>query len=97
MPGHVRVVAGGGRVLHWDIGGQYIYLWLGNLYIRGRYTYLTTFTFGAPRITMAKIARVVILHVDHHVTQRGNLCLPVFFSDADQEVCLGSLADFAQA
>lgn len=32
---------------------------------------------------MARIARVVIPRVPHHVTQRGNRRRPVFFSDED--------------
>lgn len=34
---------------------------------------------------MARLARVVIPEVAHHVTQRGNRRLPVFFSDEDRE------------
>lgn len=33
---------------------------------------------------MARIARVVLPDVPHHVTQRGNRRLPVFFSDDDR-------------
>lgn len=33
---------------------------------------------------MARIARIVIPKVPHHVTQRGNRRLPVFFSDEDR-------------
>ena len=32
---------------------------------------------------MTRLARVVIPGVAHHVTQRGNRRLPVFFADAD--------------
>src|SRR5258706_15328914 len=32
---------------------------------------------------MARLARLVIPDVAHHVTQRGNRCQPVFFSDDD--------------
>ena len=45
---------------------------------------------------MARLARIVIPHMAHHVTQRGNRRLPVFFSDADREVYIGLLAEFAQ-
>jgi putative transposase len=33
---------------------------------------------------MARLARVVIPEAAHHVTQRGNRRLPIFFSDADR-------------
>jgi putative transposase len=33
---------------------------------------------------MARLARVVIPHVPHHVTQRGNRRLPVFFGEDDR-------------
>ena len=33
---------------------------------------------------MARLARVVIPHVPHHITQRGNRRLPIFFSDEDR-------------
>jgi putative transposase len=33
---------------------------------------------------MARLARIVIPNVPHHVTQRGNRRLPVFFSDEDR-------------
>ena len=45
---------------------------------------------------MARLARIVIPHVAHHVTQRGNRRLPVFFSDADRDVYLGLLSEFAK-
>ena len=32
---------------------------------------------------MSRIARVVVPGIAHHVTQRGNRCWRVFFSDAD--------------
>jgi REP element-mobilizing transposase RayT len=32
---------------------------------------------------MARLARVVIPHVPHHVTQRGNRRQEVFFDDSD--------------
>jgi putative transposase len=41
---------------------------------------------------MARLARVVIPHVAHHVTQRGNRRLPIFFSDADRLAYLELLA-----
>ena len=64
-------------------------------YIRGQYTYLvyqeTVYLFDNIHLWRTvdhygKLVRLVILHVAHHVPQRGNLCLPVFFYDADQEV-----------
>jgi putative transposase len=33
---------------------------------------------------MARFARIVIPHVAHHITQRGNRRLPVFFNDGDR-------------
>ncbi len=41
---------------------------------------------------MARLARIVIPHVPHHITQRGNRRLPVFFSDADRQSYLALLA-----
>lgn len=46
---------------------------------------------------MARLARIVIPHVPHHVTQRGNRRLPVFFSDADRTAYLQLVAAAAQA
>src|SRR5687767_1519891 len=37
---------------------------------------------------MARLARIVIPGVAHHVTQRGNRRLPVFFSDDDRKLYL---------
>lgn len=42
---------------------------------------------------MARLARVVIPGVAHHVTQRGNRRLPIFFSDDDRRVYLALLRD----
>ena len=41
---------------------------------------------------MARIARIVIPGVAHHVTQRGNRRLPVFFSDNDRKAYLKLVA-----
>lgn len=41
---------------------------------------------------MARLARIVIPDVAHHVTQRGNRRLPIFFSDEDREAYLALLA-----
>ena len=41
---------------------------------------------------MARLARVVIPHVAHHITQRGNRRLPIFFSDDDRVTYLDLLA-----
>ena len=46
---------------------------------------------------MARLARVVIPSVAHHVTQRGNRRLPVFFSDADRREYLRLVAEAAKA
>lgn len=46
---------------------------------------------------MARLARIVIPGVAHHVTQRGNRRLPVFFSDEDRRFYLNLLADAARA
>jgi putative transposase len=40
---------------------------------------------------MARLARIVLPGVAHHVTQRGNRSLPVFFSDADRRLYLSLL------
>lgn len=41
---------------------------------------------------MARLARIVIPHVAHHITQRGNRRLPIFFSDEDRSAYLDLLA-----
>jgi putative transposase len=42
---------------------------------------------------MARLARIVIPGVAHHVTQRGNRRLPVFFGDADRRLYLELLRE----
>ncbi len=42
---------------------------------------------------MARIARVVVEGLPHHVTQRGNRRQPVFFGDEDYRAYLGLLAE----
>jgi len=39
---------------------------------------------------MARLARIVIPGVAHHVTQRGNRRQPLFFSDADRRLSISS-------
>jgi len=46
---------------------------------------------------MARLPRIAIPSVAHHVTQRGNRRLPVFFSDEDRIAYLGLLAGAAEA
>ena len=46
---------------------------------------------------MARLARVVIPGVAHHITQRGNRRLPVFFSDDDRRTYLGLVAQACAA
>lgn len=46
---------------------------------------------------MARLARIVIPQVPHHVTQRGNRRLPVFFGDADRAAYLSLLAEACAA
>ena len=41
---------------------------------------------------MARLARIVIPDVPHHVTQRGNRRLPVFFGDNDRAAYLALVA-----
>lgn len=43
---------------------------------------------------MARLARVVLPHLPHHVIQRGVRSLPIFFSDADREAYLRLLVEF---
>jgi len=43
---------------------------------------------------MARLARVVLPHLPHHVIQRGVRSLPVFCSDADRAASLDLLAQF---
>jgi len=46
---------------------------------------------------MARLPRIVIPGVAHHLTQRGNRKLPVFFSDADRKLYLALLAEAMRA
>jgi putative transposase len=46
---------------------------------------------------MARLSRIVIPGVPHHVTQRGNRRLPIFFSDDDRAAYLSLIADACQA
>lgn len=46
---------------------------------------------------MARLSRIVIPDVPHHVTQRGNRRLPVFFSDEDRRDYLQFVAAAAEA
>lgn len=46
---------------------------------------------------MARLARIVIPDVPHHITQRGNRRLPVFFSDDDRHEYLRQIAVAAEA
>lgn len=43
---------------------------------------------------MARLSRVVVPNLPHHVIQRGVRSLPLFFSDADREEYLNLLATF---
>ena len=43
--------------------------------------------------TMARLARMVIAGIPHHVTQRGNRREPIFFEDGDQEIYRDLLAE----
>lgn len=42
---------------------------------------------------MARLARIVVPGAPHHVTQRGNRRLPIFFSDADRKYYLELLRE----
>lgn len=46
---------------------------------------------------MARLARIVVPSVPHHVTQRGNRRLPVFFGDEDRRAYLTLIADACAA
>ena len=45
---------------------------------------------------MARLSRIVIPDVAHHVTQRGNRRLPVFFNDDDRREYIALVADAAK-
>ena len=49
------------------------------------------------RSGMARLARIVIPDIAHHVTQRGNRRLPVFFSDDDRQAYLALVAEACAA
>jgi putative transposase len=44
---------------------------------------------------MARLARIVIPGLPHHVTQRGNRREAIFFEDGDHEIYLDLLAEQA--
>jgi putative transposase len=46
---------------------------------------------------MARLSRIVIPSVPHHVTQRGNRRLPIFFSDEDRATYLALIAEASKA
>jgi putative transposase len=46
---------------------------------------------------MARLSRIVIPHVPHHITQRGNRRLPIFFSDDDRSTYLSLIAEACAA
>ena len=46
---------------------------------------------------MARLSRIVIPSVPHHVTQRGNRRLPIFFSDEDRAAYLALIAEASEA
>src|SRR5436305_6042870 len=46
---------------------------------------------------MARLARIVIPDVPHHVTHRGNRRLPIFFSDEDRAEYVRLVADACPA
>lgn len=46
---------------------------------------------------MARLARIVLPGIPHHVTQRGNRRLPIFFSDDDRRAYLDLISDAAAA
>jgi putative transposase len=46
---------------------------------------------------MARLARIVIPDVPHHITQRGNRRLPIFFSDEDRAAYLALIAEACAA
>ena len=45
---------------------------------------------------MARLARIVIPGLPHHVTQRGNRREAIFFEDGDHEIYLDLLAEQAR-
>jgi putative transposase len=45
---------------------------------------------------MPRVARLVVEGIAHHVTQRGNRCQDVFFSDEDRRRYLAWLKDYAE-
>lgn len=46
---------------------------------------------------MARLARLVLRGIAHHVTQRGNRRLPIFFGDDDRRAYLDLIAEGARA
>ncbi len=43
---------------------------------------------------MARLARIIVPGMPHHITQRGNRCQPTFFRDADYETYLDLMAEW---
>ncbi|CAN7458670.1 hypothetical protein LJR225_003094 [Phenylobacterium sp. LjRoot225] len=42
---------------------------------------------------MARLARIVVPDLPHHVTQRGNRREPIFLEDGDQDIYCDLLAE----
>ena len=45
---------------------------------------------------MARVARIVIPELPHHITHRGNRGVDVFFSDDDRQQYIVWLAEYAE-
>jgi hypothetical protein len=46
-----------------------------------------------PTYVMARLARIVVPGLPHHVTARGNRREPIFFEDGDQDIYCDLLAE----
>jgi putative transposase len=46
---------------------------------------------------MARLPRLVVPDIAHHITQRGNRRLPIFFSDDDRRAYVALIAEACRA
>lgn len=65
-----------------------------HLQFKGQYIYRCNFSANRYSERMARIARVIVPGVPHHITQRGNRRQQTFFCDDDYQVYLDLIAQW---
>ncbi|HEX3365617.1 transposase [Phenylobacterium sp.] len=89
MPNHVHLILAPGDELGLGLAGDY-----GDTVRNRRHHPLLSRGIGSR--SMARLARVVIPGLAHHVTQRGNYRQPVFFGDDDYRAYLSLISAAAK-